>query len=368
MKLARPAIAISLSALFTALLFEFGLRLIGMGPPTTLNVFDADLGWSKKANISLTRPTAEGFDVTFDFNAYGLRNDADVVPEKPAGTFRLLALGDSFTLGTMVQREDLFLDRLEQRWRSEGRQIQIVNTGVEAFSTDQEVRWLEVHGPEWQPDLVLLFAYENDVYWNGQPDYTGLHKPRYKPDGSIEERELVDTITKSWFDNTAIGRLLTAPPGSGVPAFQPGSVAIKREHAVTLNFPPEWMGDAVARTGGALAALERSARQLGAAVLVVPIPAHSAIDPDYRARHEANLGLAGVAWSPDRPVDMFLTLASASGLPAFDVRPTFLSARASRGELYFATDWHINPVGNEVLAEALYAELDRLALVPSQPR
>ncbi len=367
MRIVRWCLGLCFSLLLTATLLEAGLRLIGLGPPVSLNIYDADLGWSKKRDVTLTRGTFEGFDVTFRFNEHGLRNDADVVPQKPAGTFRLLALGDSFTLGTMVDRQDLFLDRLEKRWQDEGRSVQVINAGAEAYSTDQEVRWLEVHGRLWQPDLILLFPYENDVYWNGQTQYTGLHKPRYEVDGAIEERILVDTISRGWFQDSAIGRLLAGPPGTGVPAFQPGSRAIKREHAVLLDYAPEWLDEPVARTGGALTALRRSADALGAKVVVVPIPAHSAIDPDYRAIHEANLGLAGIAWSADRPVDLFLALAAASRLPTLDVRSTFRALREQSGPLYFQKDWHINARGNKVLADYLYEELDRLELGPTRP-
>ena len=38
--------------------------------------------------------------------------------------------------------------------------------------TDQEVAWFIEHGAALTPDTVLLFAYENDIYYCGEQRYT----------------------------------------------------------------------------------------------------------------------------------------------------------------------------------------------------
>src|SRR5262249_52949922 len=132
-----------------------------------------------------------------------------VGPGKPSGTYRVLMLGDSFVLGYTVERADLFVDEIEGWWKSEGRRIDVVNTGTEGWSSDQEVAWFEKNGAAYQPDLVLLFPYENDVYWNGQPAYaSGLAKPLYRPDGTLEPRALPEPRKKGWFESSATHGLL----------------------------------------------------------------------------------------------------------------------------------------------------------------
>ena len=143
------------------------------------------LGWTKKPDYQLSRSTSE-FDVDFAINELGLRDDPMADPAKPAGTFRVLMLGDSFTLGFTVDRQDLFVDQLERWWQAEGRAVDVINAGTEGYSTDQAILWLAEHGATFQPDLVLLFPYDNDLYWNGQTDYMGRQKPRYAPDGKLE--------------------------------------------------------------------------------------------------------------------------------------------------------------------------------------
>ncbi|MEE8468932.1 MAG: hypothetical protein V3T22_10770, partial [Planctomycetota bacterium] len=130
MKIVNICLSLVISLAMGLAVFEGGLRLIDLGPPVTLNQFDDALGWSKVPNTSITRGTVEGFDVTYEFNADGLREDADVVPAKPPGTYRVVALGDSFTLGFSVERRDLFVDLLEDLWTRLGRAVQVVNTGT----------------------------------------------------------------------------------------------------------------------------------------------------------------------------------------------------------------------------------------------
>ena len=82
MKFINVILSVLMSLLIGLLVFEGGLRLIGKGPPTTLTEFDPLQGWSNKAGQTITRGTVEGFDVTYGFNEYGMRDDA-VSPEKP---------------------------------------------------------------------------------------------------------------------------------------------------------------------------------------------------------------------------------------------------------------------------------------------
>ncbi len=364
MRIVNICLSLAISLVMGLAVFEGGLRLIGLGPPVTLNRFDDALGWSKVPDVTITRATPEGFDITYAFNADGLRDDADVVPQKPPGTYRVVALGDSFTLGFTVERRDLFVDLLEDLWTREGRAVQVVNTGTEGYSTDQEVAWLLQHGADWQPDLVLLFAYDNDIYWNGQTEYDGLAKPRFAADGTLETGTLEDLDPPCWMKDSAIGRLFSSK-GAGVPRFRPGTVDILREFGVLLDEQPEWMADPLARTGGALLALAAECERLGARVVVVPIPSHSAIDPDFATSFAERLGLTHVDWSADRPVDLFLDAARAAGIETLDARPFLVQRFAAEGDLYFQKDWHLNPAGNRALASFLHDSLEGSAGLPA---
>jgi hypothetical protein len=240
------AFVISLAVMLGVL--EVGLRLLGQGPGRKINQPDSQVGWVKRPDFSFRRRTPE-FDVTLETNALGLRDDPMESPAKPPGTFRVLCLGDSFVLGYAVPRKDLFVDVLERWWRAEGRQVEVINAGTEGYSTDQEAAWFAAHGADFDPDLVLLFPYENDIWWNGRTDYLGTPKPRYDSSGNLEG---VPLAAPSFLSKLAVGRLLQGKPQ---PDFlEVGEHRVLADFAPLLREAPPGLGDAEARTGGALKA------------------------------------------------------------------------------------------------------------------
>jgi hypothetical protein len=91
MKALNVLLAIVMSLLVAAAVLEGGLRLLGMGPQPTINKFDPKLGWVKTPSDDA--PQVLEFDITFGVNSLGLRDDG--LSRQPAGTYRVLALGDS---------------------------------------------------------------------------------------------------------------------------------------------------------------------------------------------------------------------------------------------------------------------------------
>lgn len=86
--------------------------------------------------------------------------------QKPAGTIRLLGIGDSLTFGQGVSDEDVWLERLEQMLNSEpGPRYETINSGQEGASTVQEFRYFrEREMMSLAPDLVVLgFTVHNDA-------------------------------------------------------------------------------------------------------------------------------------------------------------------------------------------------------------
>ncbi len=336
MRAFNVAMCFVVSALLALGLFEVGLRVLGKGPTPTINQFDPVTGWSKRPNVKTERKTSE-FHVTTEINALGLRDDPMDSPAKPAGSYRVIALGDSFVQGYTVDRDELFVDLLESWWRSEGRNVDVVNAGTEGWSTDQEVAWFEANAARFQPDLVLLFPYENDLYWNGQSQYRRFPKPRYHPFGNREPAVLVDPGPRPWFENTAVGSLCAALGERPLSwAVSDSRRRLDMESAAFFVDPPEFMKEAIGRTRGALVALKAACEAHGAKLVVVPIPGKAAIDGSARAVLAARLNpstigerlkfwdkpvqLDPATWSPDQPVETFLALARQLGLPAFDAR------------------------------------------------
>ncbi len=376
MRALNVLLSISVSLLLAFLVLEGGLRLFpAFRPQESINEFHPQLGWTKRPNSSTDRSTSE-FSIEFEINAHGLRDDQG--PTKPANTYRVMALGDSFVLGYTVDRKDLFVDHLENWWNSEERRVEVINAGTEGYSTDQEALWFKEFGAAYQPDLVLVFPYENDIYWNGQEKYTRFPKPRYGPDGSLESGNLTDPGPGSALRNWAIGLFLQKvvfsrlAKGSELPPnhFKPEgrTEAIYSEFAPLLRNQPAFLADAIARTRGSLRALKNACDESGARLVMVPIPSESAIEPDEKARFaKSPQGMKGIPedlWSPDRPIDLFLEMGRELGIETLDPRTT-LRAHAKNGtQLYFDAEWHFTPEGNLAFAEYLIDELDGMGVFP----
>jgi hypothetical protein len=398
MRALNVLLSIVVSVVLALVVFEVGLRLLGMGPQPTINRFDPDLGWSKTPSSRSERKTRE-FDVTYEINSLGLRGDEMSSPRKPDGTYRVVMLGDSFVLGYTVDRRDLFVDQLERWWRAEGRKIDVINAGTEGYSTDQEVLWLALHGKEFQPDLVLLFPYDNDLYWNGQTAYLRFPKPRYLPSGLLEESKLADPGPRSKWESFAIGALASRF-NARQERWSPddGLHKVDMESAAFFRDTPDFMRDANKRTDGALVALRKTCAGLGAELAIVPIPNKASIEPRAKtALEDAIMGRSwktsvrnsivnlvrkmkgeppipaieadphiGIdAWSPDIPLKKFLSIAKREGITAFDPRDALREAFAQGGEpLYYERDWHFNPAGNRAFARFVHDQIDAAHIIP----
>jgi hypothetical protein len=111
-----------------------------------------------------------GVDVRI--NQHGLRG-REIEYLKPAGTHRVLMLGDSLTFGWGVPEEDVTSVRLEQllREKDPSQRWEVVNSGVGNYNTRMEVHYLEKEGLRYSPDVVVLNYFINDA--EPDPRYAG---------------------------------------------------------------------------------------------------------------------------------------------------------------------------------------------------
>lgn len=96
-------------------------------------------------------------------NSFGLRNIEETKLIKHADTIRILAVGDSFTLGPYVNNQDTYPAKLEKYLRKEGVKVEVLNAGVSGYTLKDELEYLEEKGLALKPDLIILGVYENDL-------------------------------------------------------------------------------------------------------------------------------------------------------------------------------------------------------------
>jgi lysophospholipase L1-like esterase len=105
---------------------------------------------------------AVGWPPWQEFNADGLRDRARAV-EKLPGTWRVVGLGDSVTMGAGIEAGEAWPQLLEARYATEGREIEVLNVALWGWSTRQERIAYDRLVRKYEPDQVLLGVCLNDI-------------------------------------------------------------------------------------------------------------------------------------------------------------------------------------------------------------
>jgi hypothetical protein len=162
--------ALAAASLAVALVVgEAVLRLAGFSYP---NFWQPD-----PLTGSALRPGMEGWQrdegtAYVKISAQGLR-DREHALQKPAATYRIAVLGDSYSEAMQVDVERTFWALLPKKLQAcgfaGGRQIETINFGVSGFGTGHELLTLRERVWPYSPDMVLLaFFPGNDVRNNSK--------------------------------------------------------------------------------------------------------------------------------------------------------------------------------------------------------
>ncbi len=143
---------------FVPLLLEAGLRIYARTFHPRLTVLDDELGWRHATNVSRTVVNELGEQAPVVLNPFGFRGSPRAMGKSP-GRRRVLVLGDSFTEGFQVGDRELFTARME----AADPNLEVINTGVGGWGTVQQYLFLVDEGLQFDPDLVVLMVFENDL-------------------------------------------------------------------------------------------------------------------------------------------------------------------------------------------------------------
>ncbi len=163
-------VALLLSAVLMAALFEVVCRtVLNTGTQYHLEMWKYAVGLKRiSANPDIGHEHVPGgrarlMDADVVINSRGLR-DREVDAAKPAGTTRILMLGDSIVFGWGVRQDETLPVYLERDLKAAGQeQVQVINTGVGNYNTAMEVAYFLEHGVSYTPDIVVLNYFINDA-------------------------------------------------------------------------------------------------------------------------------------------------------------------------------------------------------------
>jgi len=355
-RLLLRASAVLLGLLLGAGLAEGALRAFAPFPwyPWTSVTFPADdyhprYGWSGVPRLDTTYTLRE-FRVAVRHNADGFREESVAAKLSAAGSKRrVLFLGDSFGWGWGVDRHE----RVSEQLVALDPTLVAVNQSQSGFATDQELLVLQDHGPDVQPDVVVVLMHSNDFLSVGSDVEYGQPKPRFVVrDGELQLTNVpVPRLERAWQEKRRLAEIEAL--------MDPGYEWLSKSHlfnwarSATLERPPvvapapeaEWSRNAEVMTA-LFQALRAECETYMARLLIVLIPTAEQ--------------LTG-ATSPDdwqRDVDAACTDA---GIDCLDLLP----ALAGQSGVHFRLDRHWTAHGHRLAAKALHAALSETA--PPRP-
>jgi lysophospholipase L1-like esterase len=202
----RRALLLTFSCAFALLTCELIARVLFLAPPYPYR--EPSLAYVRNPRLSYFHKVNQvGWidDGKATINSLGLRGAEPAIP-KPAGVFRILAIGDSLTFGWGVNDAETFCALVEAGLNRDQRtqHVEVVNGGVSGYTTRQERTLLSIFGPQLQPDLVLVGFYWNDLLMSTHAgrDRRESSDVRFKTAVSepLTRRELHMTGSGSWWD------------------------------------------------------------------------------------------------------------------------------------------------------------------------
>ena len=368
------------SALIALGMFSFGLAaelLTRLLVPRTRWAFrdatsdwqpDPRLGWVQKPNLNVMSQTDFGWIVHFRTNRDGL-TPFGASRERAAEVVRVMFFGDSTVVGRSVPEDSTVSAQLERALGQTGVRAEVLNAGVEGYSTDQVMLRMEQLVPLYRPDIVFYGLCDNDFGGNVSSEFAGNPKPRFVlREGSLVEipPPRIDRITplgggpRTLLQHSAFYRLI-----------QPRVFTLRArfggwEKRNLLGVAPEiyWRPGELDRIdwrllGALLSRMSRFVQQHGGRLVVYSHPALGEIwDPflseTIRIQHLDPSDYDRYAL--ERRLAQVVAESAAEFCPLIDA---FL-AQQGRGPFHLLPrDPHCNPIGYEIAAQALAECLNR---------
>lgn len=159
--------ALAIGILAAALLAELAVTLI-LGEQVKFPRHVVEAPWGLRYNEPGSRYRHRSADGTWFFriNQEGMRDDREFRHEKPPGTKRIVSLGDSFTIGYEVDVEETFSRVLERELTKSGYRVEVLNAGVSGYSNAEALLYLERELLKYEPDVVVVSFFANDLVDN----------------------------------------------------------------------------------------------------------------------------------------------------------------------------------------------------------
>ncbi len=342
-----------------------------------MNIYEADaqVGFIHRPNATAREKSRE-YNVSYRINGEGLRDRE--YGAKTDRTFRVLLLGDSFSVSHGLEIEDSLSRQLERALQAAadgdglGVQVQVVNAAVGGYSPFNYWKAYERWQGMYRADAVLV-GLSPDDYDCSNADARYLIQDGLTLGAAVGSEELkrqsggiAKTVRKwlSWnsqlyvlarnfFYYSDLGGRLSLRANDRL-AVQAGQLAqYRRSEAEGL-----WT-----KTFSYLAKLEADCRAGRVPLVIARIPLKLEIDPAEYARVTASGGAAAGGLDLELPRRTIEEFCSRQNIPFLDPVPA-LRARQPSKACYFVYDGHWNAEGIRVSVESFARQWRQYRLPP----
>jgi lysophospholipase L1-like esterase len=326
---------------------------------------DSELGWVNRPNLD-TESRDLDWVMRYRTNPDGLV-PAESRRERKAGVLRIMVFGDSMVVGRSVPQDEIYTARLEERLRERGIAAEVINAGVQGYSTDQALLLMERLLPLYRPNVVLFGSTLNDFGGNELSHANGQAKARFLLIGDTLEfipPQVADEIRpigggpRVWIQRSAFYR-----------AIQPRLFTLRARYAGwrERNLMGLMLEIYVNRAAlekfdwrlfeALVERMQRSAKAAGARFFLFSHPEIAEVWPPYIEMARRELGPQYLRYEPLAAQRRVEAAAKEAGVEYIGAAPYFRD-RTARGPFHLVPfDGHLNSEGHAMLAEVLADEM-----------
>jgi len=366
------------SSLFMLGIVEISVRIFEPQPqyynPQYLFISDNELGCVLNPNFKGEMRTPESTTV-IKINSTGQRDKEYTYYSKDV----ILALGDSFAFGSGVEIEDTFLWGLEELLSQiNGGTVRVVKAGVPGYGTKHQYLYFKRKGVEYNPHLVIVCFYINDVMDNTAPSNTvveGYVVPSEKV-LSFAKKNKKFTITQKFillFDNLHTTRFILNRL-SATPKFRNFFLEFvekfkgrkgNRLELYHKYYEPKTI-DAWQITFEYLKKIDALTKSIRGKLLVVYIPERQQVYANQWIRIIEQYRINKNDYEILKPNKLMESFCQKNSIEFLDLTNDFRNEVILGNDIYFTMDPHINKNGHALAAKLIYKKITINTLIPLQ--
>lgn len=292
------------------------------------------------------KPGAPDYD--FFLNSRGFK-DIEFKQEKEPGTYRILALGDSFAFGVVPYQHN-YLTLLEQRLNGSGVSAEVINMGIPSIGPQDYLSLFANEGLALQPDMVVVSFFVGN-------DFTETMRWRTK----LHEFSDVVALIKFFID---LNGKFTGKVIHGQASYDDAAAYFTDESYLQIEKERSWMymkqspfrkafaDKAFADSVGYLVRIKELCDRRKVGLRVVVIPDELQVNPALQAKVIKSLNINSDEFDFTLPNRFLNEQFQVNRIDHLDLLPAFSSASV-QVNLYKTNDTHWNIAGNKLAADLL---------------